>query len=149
MIDGPPPEQTTKWRQPSVARHLAREPRELTRLVIIFGLGLEVAGDVALDVVGRRGFEPVGRLGLRDTRRAIDDQRRFDLCFVEQQFGLEQLELKAHRAQILAQQELIVLKGELVGRIGGLRSGGRLLGELRVVFCFVKTRTMGLLVFCH
>ena len=58
-------------------------------------------------------------------------------------------QLEAHRAQIHAQQEVLVLKGELVGGIRRLRGGGRLFGELCVVLGFVETRTMGLFVFCH
>src|SRR3546814_4571639 len=42
-----------------VARHLTREPRELARLVIIFGLGLQPPRDVARRIIGRRRLEPV------------------------------------------------------------------------------------------
>ena len=50
--------------------------------------------------------------------------------FVEDQFGLEQLELEADRAQILAQQEIHVLKGEAIGRVFGLRGGDAGLGAV-------------------
>src|SRR3546814_1082496 len=51
-------------------------------------------------------------------------------------------------AQIVAQQEVGVLKGEPIGGAGGLRGGGRLLSELRVVLGLVETRTVRLF-FCH
>ena len=47
---------------------------------------------------------------------------------VEQQLGLQQLELEADRPQILAQQELGVLERELVGRALGLRDRRHMLG---------------------
>src|SRR3546814_5352842 len=64
-----------------VARHLTREPRELARLVIIFGLGLQPPRDVARRIIGRRRLEPVSGVGFGNARRTIDDQGRFDLRF--------------------------------------------------------------------
>ena len=53
MIDGPPPEQTTKWRLPSSSSSQpAGEPGELARDVVIMRLGLQPLGDRAL-LVGR------------------------------------------------------------------------------------------------
>src|SRR3546814_18090514 len=51
-------------------------------------------------------------------------------------------------AQSVAQQDVGVLKGEQIGGAGGLRGGGRLLSELRVVLGLVETRTVRLF-FCH
>ena len=41
---------------------------------------------------------------------------------VEEQLGLEQLELKADRAKVRAEQEVGVLEGELIGLAFGLRA---------------------------
>ena len=101
----------------------AGEPGELARLVIIFGLGLEPLRDRAL-AVGRGGRDQ--RVGLRrlgDAGRAVEDEGRGDAGFVEQQLRLQQLELEADRAQILAQQEIHVLEGEPIGGVAdGLRA---------------------------
>src|SRR3546814_9815646 len=61
-----------------VARILAREPRQRARLVIIFRLRFQSAGDVALRVVGRRRLEHIGLRRLGNARRTVNDQRRFD-----------------------------------------------------------------------
>src|SRR3546814_2953705 len=82
-----------------VARILAREPRQRARLVIIFRLRFQSAGDVALRVVGRRRLEHIGLRRLGNARRTVNDQRRFDPRLVEQQFGLEQFELEPDRAR--------------------------------------------------
>src|SRR3546814_7570668 len=62
--------------------------------------------------------------GLGDPRRAIKDEGRADMRFVEQQLRLQQFELEPHRPQVFAQQEIHVLKGEAVRRMLGL-GGGR------------------------
>ena len=73
----------------------------------------------------------LGRLG--DARRAVEDEGRGDLRFLEHQFGLEQLELEPHRAEIFAEQEVHVLEGEPVMRMLGLRRGNDLAGGFSVL----------------
>ena len=99
----------------------AGEPGQLVGDIVIFRLGLQPLGDRALLVVGRRGDQRVGLVGRGNARRAIEDEGRADLGFVEQQFGLQQFELEADRPEILAQQEFRVLERELVGVALGLR----------------------------
>ena len=114
MIEGPPPEQTTNWRQPSSSTGVrAGERGELARLVIIARLVAQPPGDRALRLGDGGIDEHVRPLGRGDARRTVEDEGGSDPRLVQQQLGLEQLELEAHRPQILAQQELHVLKGEL------------------------------------
>ena len=68
--------------------------------------------------------------GLGNPGRAVEDEGRGDPRLVEQQLGLQQLELEADRPQILAQQEVHVLEGEAIGVADGLRAFGRLGGGL-------------------
>ena len=44
---------------------------------------------------------------------------------VEQHLGLEQLELEAHRPQLVAQQEIGVAERQAIGRVARLRGFGR------------------------
>src|SRR3546814_9918688 len=69
--------------------------------------------------------------GLGDPRRAIKDEGRADMRFVEQQLRLQQFELEPHRPQVFAQQEIHVLKGEAVRRMLGLGGGNAVLGRFR------------------
>ena len=79
--------------------------------------------------VGRGGGDDrIGLFGLGNPGRAIEDEGRGDPRLVEHQFGLEQFELEADRAEILAKQEIHVLEGEPIGRMLGLRSGDGLVG---------------------
>ncbi len=98
----------------------AGEPGELARHVIIFGIGLEPLGDLALALARSGGDEGVGLGRLGDARRAVEDKGRGDLGLVEEELGLEQFELETDRAQILAQQEVHVLEGEAIGLVAGL-----------------------------
>ena len=82
-----------------------------------------------LSVDGGRD-QRVGLVRLGNPRRAVEDEGRGDVRLVEQQLGLQQLELEADRPQILAQQEVHVLEGEPIGGMLGLRAGGRLGGGL-------------------
>ena len=82
-----------------VAAAAAGEPRKLARDIVIMRLGLQPLGDRALLVVGRGGDQRVGHVRRRNPRRAVEDEGRADLGFVEQQLGLQQLELEADRPQ--------------------------------------------------
>ena len=118
MIDGPPPEQTTKCRRPSASGSTRLASRaSCARLVIILRFGLEPLGDRALAVGRGGGDQRVGLVRLGDARRAVEDEGRGDVRLVEQQLGLQQLELEADRPQILAQQEVHVLEGEPIGGV--------------------------------
>ena len=78
-------------------------------------LGLQPLGDQPL-LVGRRHFDQrVGLVRLGNARRAVEDEGGRDVRLVEQQLGLQQFELEAHRPQVRAKQELGVLEGEPVG----------------------------------
>src|SRR3546814_9944568 len=88
-----------------VARILAREPRQRARLVIIFRLRFQSAGDVALRVVGRRRLAHIGLRRLGTARPTVNDQRRFAPRLAEPQFGLEQFELEPERAPTLADRQ--------------------------------------------
>src|SRR4029453_14350563 len=57
----------------------------------------------------------------RNPRRPVEHESRPDPCLIKKQLRLQKLELKSDRAKVLAQQELAVLKSELVGRALGLR----------------------------
>src|SRR3546814_19467620 len=65
-----------------VARHLTSEPRELARLVIIFGLGLQPPRAVAGLIIGRRLLEPGSGCGFGNGRRNLDAQGGFYLRFI-------------------------------------------------------------------
>ena len=77
-------------------------------------------------------------LGGRDARAAEDHHRGADVLLLLDELGLEQLELHAHGAQLLAQQELGVGEGEAVGAFGAfvarrrLGGGGFLFGAREV-----------------
>jgi hypothetical protein len=73
----------------------------------------------------------LGRLG--DAGRAVHHEGGADMGLLQQQLGLEQLKLEAHGAQILAQEEIHVLEGELVGRILGLRGGDVAFGRFGIL----------------
>ena len=129
MNDGPPPEQTTKWRLPSSSIGIAAgDPRQLARDVVIVRLGLQPLGDLPVPVGRARASTSASAFAVR-ARAPSRRRRRSRRCWLlQQQFGLQQLELEAHRAQILAQQEIGVLKGELVGGALGLRRRRHMLG---------------------
>src|SRR3546814_20604287 len=63
-----------------------------------------------------------------DTRRAVKDEGGTDIRLFQQHLGLQQFKLEADGPQVLAQQEIGVLKGEPVRRILGLRTARHLLG---------------------
>jgi hypothetical protein len=88
----------------------AGEPRELARFLVEARFLLELLGDPALLVGRGRLDQRVGLVGLRDARGAVDDEGGRDLRLVEQQLGLEQFELEADRAQVLAQQNSLSWK---------------------------------------
>ncbi len=111
-----------------VAAAAAGQPRQLARDVVIMRLGLQPLGDLLLLGVGRGGDQRVGHVRRGNARRPVEDEGRPDIGFVEQQLGLQQLELEANRPQVLAQQELGVLERELVGRAFGLRDRRHMLG---------------------
>ena len=115
-----------------VAVAAAGEPRQLAGDVVIARLRLQPLGDQPLLVVGRRLDQSVGQRRLRDPRRAVEDEHRADLGFVEEQLRLQQLELEAHRAQVRPKQEVGVLEGELVGFAFGLRARGDVARGARV-----------------
>ncbi len=112
-----------------VASAIAGQSGELPGDVIIRRLGLQPLGDRALLVIGRRRDQRIGHVRRGHPRRSVEHERRPDPGFVEEQLGLQQLELEADRAQILAQQELAVLEGELVRRAFGLRDRRDMLGR--------------------
>ena len=71
--------------------------------------------------------------------RAVHHQDRADPRLVEQHFGLEQLELEAHRAQLVAQHEVDVAERQPVGRMARLRAVGRGgFGEARLLLGAVE-----------
>ena len=92
----------------------------------------DVLGDRALLVVGRGRNQGIGLVGRWDSRRAVEDECRADFRFFEKQFGLQKLELEADRPQILAQQEIAVLEGQLVSLALGLRDRRDMLGRPRI-----------------
>ncbi len=75
----------------------------------------------------------IGRLGIQKTGAAIDDHGRFDLLLLQNEFRLQQFELQADRAQLLAQQKILILKGQTIGRRGALLRADVLLGGLGVL----------------
>src|SRR2546430_171517 len=107
---------------------VAREPRKLACHIVIGRLRLQPFGDRALLVIGRGRHQRVGHVRRGHPRRAVEDEGRADVRFVEEELGLQQLQLKADRAQIFAQQELDILKGQLVGGALGLRDRRHVLG---------------------
>jgi hypothetical protein len=77
--------------------------------------------DLERRLVGGRGGvveQALGHVQRHDARAAEDDDRRLDVLLGLDHLRLEQLELHAHRAQLLAQQEAGVGEGELVGAFG-------------------------------
>jgi hypothetical protein len=70
----------------------------------------------------------------RNARRSVHHEGRGDSRFVDRQLRLEQFELETNRAQVLAQQEVHVLKGQLIGRALGLGRGDLRLGAFGFLF---------------
>ncbi len=106
-----------------IAATATGQARQLSGDFIIAGLGLEALGDLLLLFVARSCDQSIGHVGRGNSSRAIENERRSDVRFIEQQFRFQKLQLKSDRAQILSQEELAILKGELVGRAFGLGYG--------------------------
>ena len=134
MIDGPPPEQTTKCRLPSSSRpQPAGQPRQLARDVVIMRLGLQPLGDRALLVVGRAGDQRVGHVRRRESAPSRRRRRSSRSSLrSSSSSGFSSSSWKRTGRKILAQQEVGVLERELVGRALGLRARRHMLGGLRV-----------------
>src|SRR6185436_1684680 len=115
-----------------VTRAAAREPRQLMRDIVVARLGLQALGDRNLRVVGRGFDQGIGHAGRWNPRRAIEDEGGSDVRLVEEQLGLQELELEADRPQVLAQQELRVLERELVGLAFRLRGRRDMAGGVRI-----------------
>ena len=133
MIDGPPPEQTTNWRRPSSSGGRPGWRSAQVRARRRNNAPWRPAARRSLFLVGPGVVEQrlgLGRLG--HSRRAVERRRSNRSSLVEEQFGLQQFELEAHRAQVLAKQEFVVLEGQLVGRMLGLRAGRNVLGGFGV-----------------
>jgi len=138
-------------------RLLGRQLGQLARFLVIFRLGDQALDDLALFLgqvlrAFERGFR---RFGRRNARAAIHHQRRAHPGLVEDHFGLEQFELEAHRAQFLAQQEVLVLERKFVAWMLGLGSvrfealflePGFLFGSVKLA---VFDAAPALFVFCH
>ena len=104
-----------------VVRTAAGKPGKLARDLVIFRFGLEAFRHPALTIVMRGGDDRVGLGRLGNPRRSVEHESRGDVGLVHEQFGLQQLKLEANRAEVLAQQELGILEGELIGLALGLR----------------------------
>ena len=127
------------------------------RLTVIFALRNKVFHDLAF--VFRqflRAFEGgLGRFRGRDAGASIHDQGRTDIGLVEDHFGFQQFELETNRSQFLTQEEVFVLKRQLIGWMLGLR---RLLCEALLLepgflFCRIELAigkfALLLFFFCH
>ena len=68
--------------------------------------------------------------------------------FLQNQLRLEQFELEADRAQILAQQEIEILKRQPVGGAFGLRGGDAGLGDFGILLG-AREDAAGYAGFCH
>ena len=111
-----------------VPRQFADHLRQLARDLVIMRLGDQPLGD-PLRLLALRHAQHGLRLFWRgNTCRAVEYERRPDVRFIQQQLRFQQFQLKPHRTQILAQQEIHVLEGEPVGRVLGLRGGNAGLG---------------------
>ncbi len=99
------------------------QTREASRLIVVPGIGQQPAcladGAIPLGIarIGpRRGFclgdATQSEFGLRYPGAAEHRDGRANALFLKQQFGLEQFQLKAHRPQIVAQQEILVGEGQ-------------------------------------
>ena len=132
-----------------IHRHACGACGKRARFVIIMRFGGEPFGNAAFVIGLGSSNQRGGSSGFRNSRRAIDDKHRGDLRFIEQQFRLEQFKLKAHRAQIIAQQKFAVLKGKAIGRAGCLRCRQIIGGKLGVFARLSKARTGILIIFGH
>ena len=117
---------------------LARELRQSPRLFVKARLFLHPFGNDARTIIRRIGQKGVGLFRLRNAGRSVNDQHRSDIGFIEKHLGLEQFKLEPHRTQILAQQEIGVLKSKPV-RLAACLGGGKLLfREIRFLLGFVE-----------
>src|SRR3546814_5474308 len=90
----------------------AGELRQLVGLGIIFRLRCQPLRNAPLGGRRRRVQKRLRILGRRDTRRAVKDEGGTDIRLFQQHLGLQQFKLEADGPQVLAQQEIGVLKGE-------------------------------------
>ena len=86
----------------------------MARLFVKAGFFLHPFGDDGCALPLRSGEQSVGGGGFGNARRTVDDQHRTDIRLIEQHFGFEQFQLKPHRAQVFAQQEVCILKGQSI-----------------------------------
>ncbi len=117
-----------------VASAAARQPREIARDIIIARFGFQPLSDRLLLGISRSRDERVGHIGRRNACRTIEDECRADVRFIEQQIGLQQLQLEADRPKVIPKQELTVLERELVGAALRLWDRGDMFGRLRIDF---------------
>jgi hypothetical protein len=120
----------------AVVRVLADQPPEAPRLLVVPAVGEPAFGRLHRAPglgVARGGARPgprrfqlrPGGVGVGDAGAAVNDDRRLDVVLLQDELGLEQLELQPHGAQLVAQQELGVLEGQPVaGRAAVLGDGG-------------------------
>ena len=111
-----------------VQRIARRDAGEFARDLVILALFHQPLGDAAALVVRGDLQQHLRLLGLGDACGAIHDEGGGDVRFRQQQLRFQQLELKADGAQILAQQEVHVLKSEAIGIVLRLRGGDGLAG---------------------
>src|SRR3546814_13753009 len=88
-----------------LGRKAARDTGKLARDLVIFRFLDQLLGDCLRGVAFGRGEQRLRLFGLGDPRRAIKDEGRADMRFVEQKLRLQQFELEPHRPQGYAQQE--------------------------------------------
>jgi len=98
-----------------VALAAAGELRELAGLFDVRRLGLQPLRDLSLLVVRGSRDQRVGHVGPRNPRGSVKYEGRGDPRLLEEHLGFEQLELETDGPQILSQQEVHILEGELVG----------------------------------
>jgi hypothetical protein len=84
-------------------------------------------------------------LGPGNAGAAEQDHGRFDPRFLHHHLGLQQLELQPHRAQLVAQQEIEIVIGELVDVRPRLRRVGDLVGGVPVLAGMAKRVASGVL----
>ena len=83
------------------------------------------------------------------SRRTINNQHRCNASFVQQHFGFQQFQLEPHRAQLLAQEEFIILKRQLIRLALGLGGyGSQVFGKTGFLLGFVKVPVFQIF-FCH
>ena len=128
---------------------VAGQEGELARFLIIARLVGQPLGDDLGPIVHRRVDQGLRLVRRGNARGPVDDERGADALLLQHHFRLQQLQLKAHRAQLFAQQEIIILKGQTIGRIARLRCFDRfLVDKAGFLFGAVKAPFFDIL-FCH